>query len=364
MKKVFTMLVMSIFLLSFMSTAVLALGSDIGHLDHGKTTPDSLFWGIDVAMDNLALAFASGTDAKVAKGLEIAEERLAEARTMGLEGKFKAMSKAENAHGKTMLKLELELEEINGGDPIKELKTKLEFKQKIKQHDDLVEDVENELRIKIEIEGEITPEQQALIDEILANLDGQTGEVEIKIDNEIGKTKIEIEVETGQSGDKIEIEIKIELGIDDKEDASEEIADAKEEIARAEVKIAEAQADGKETSAAKQFLSDARDKLLEARIAFDKGNFEDAEELADDAEDLAGVARMKALGKTLDEMGDSSDDSSSDDSSDDGSEDSSSDNSESGSGNECLVDLDCDDDEFCDHGDCEDLVDDNVIVLN
>ena len=98
--------------------------------------------------------------------------------------------------------------------------------------DHKIEDVKDELKIKIKIKGDITPAQQALIDSVLASMEGQTGEVEIEINNEKGKTKIKIEQETGKSGEEVELELEIELGITEegREDALEEINETNEDL--------------------------------------------------------------------------------------------------------------------------------------
>src|SRR3989338_137480 len=311
--------------------------------------PSSPFYFADGVLEDLNLALTSDTDKKVAKELENACEKLAELEKEANEGDMDNAQDATEEYQEIMAELKEEIQEIQAETSEEVLKKQLELEQNIENLDDEIDEIENSLKIKIEVEGQITPEQQALIDSILANLVGQTGEVEIEIENEKGKTKIKIEIETGQDGDDVEDELKDELGIDEQEDAAEEIADAKEEIAKAKLKIAEAKADGEETSAAEQFLSDAEKMLVDAEAAFNAGNFEEAEELAGEAEDLAKIARMKALGKTLDEF-ENSDDSGSDsdsdnsgsdsddsDSSGSGSDSDDSDNSGSGSGDDVIV---------------------------
>ena len=145
-------------------------------------TPDSFLWGLDKAFDQITFLLASGDVDKVKKGLEIAEERLAEIREMIEENKLEEAGKAQDAHGKTLLK------------------------------------------VKIEIEGEITEEQKDLITFILNSLEGQTGEVEIEIENKKNKIKIEIEQETGKSEEEVEREIESieeEKGIKKQEKALE-----------------------------------------------------------------------------------------------------------------------------------------------
>jgi len=82
------------------------------------------------------------------------------------------------------------------------------------------------------------------------------------------------------------------------EDASDAIADAQEEINKAQKKIDEAADEGEETTLAQEQLDKAILKLEMAQASFDSGDFEEAEELADEAEDLASESRGKLIAKT------------------------------------------------------------------
>ena len=88
---------------------------------------------------------------------------------------------------------------------------------------------------------------------------------------------------------------KFENAIEDAEDA---IEDAKEEIDEARKKIERESNKGKETTLAQEQLDEAIAKLEMAEQSFALGNFEETEELAEEAEDLASEARGKLIGKT------------------------------------------------------------------
>src|SRR3989338_8422675 len=68
-------------------------------------TPDSFFWGLDNAIDQLTLLLTFDKAEKARKGLEIARERLLEVKQMIEENKAEAAQKAEEAHGKQLLKV-------------------------------------------------------------------------------------------------------------------------------------------------------------------------------------------------------------------------------------------------------------------
>lgn len=108
-----------------------------------------------------------------------------------------------------------------------------------------------------------------------------------------------------QFGGQSEVEFETEDGeTETSADAQEAIADAEEEIAKAEKDIAEEAEEGGETEAAENRLEEAKDKLAEAKEALSAGNNQKAATLAKAAEDMAGEARMKYLGKTEAEIND------------------------------------------------------------
>jgi len=175
-------------------------------------TPDSFLWGLDKALEQISLLFATSPNEKATKGLEHAKERLAEIKAMIEENKLDAAKKAEESHGETLAGVQENIEEIEDDNSTEEMKEVIEIEKELQDHEDEVDQVFGELKIKIKIEGEITQAQQDLIDSILASLEGQTGKVEIEIKNKKDKTKIKIKIETGKSDEEIDDDIeKLEI---------------------------------------------------------------------------------------------------------------------------------------------------------
>ena len=177
--------------------------------------PDSFLWGLDKALDqlNLLLTFDKGEKAK--KGIEIARERLLEVKEMVNENKLEAAEKAKEEHGKTLVKVKQSVKEIEENNSTQEIKEVIEIEKELEEHDEGIEEVNTELKVKIKIEGTITEEQKTVINSILDSLKGQTGEVEIEIKNKKDKTKIRIKQETGKSDDEIEDENNLFLELYD-----------------------------------------------------------------------------------------------------------------------------------------------------
>ena len=82
-----------------------------------------------------------------------------------------------------------DIEDIEEDNSTEEIEEVIEIEKELQDHNEEVNQVFGELKIKIKIEGDITQAQQDLIDSILASLEGQTGKVEIEIKNKKDKTK-------------------------------------------------------------------------------------------------------------------------------------------------------------------------------
>ncbi|PIN71352.1 hypothetical protein COV77_02450, partial [Candidatus Pacearchaeota archaeon CG11_big_fil_rev_8_21_14_0_20_30_13] len=200
------------------------------------------------------------------------------------ENKLGEAKKAQEAHGKTLLKVKEKVKEVEEDDSLQEIEKVIEIEKELEKHDDDVEQTFGELKVKIEIKGEITQEQKDLINSILNSLKGQTGEVEIEIENKKNKIKIEIEQETDKSEGEIEIEIESiekEKGVKKQKKALEAIEDADEELNKF---LEEA---GEENITISQDVLDQFNSLLDqAKSKFDQGNYVEARRLAKQAEKL------------------------------------------------------------------------------
>lgn len=84
------------------TTTVTAHGGGHSGLPEPGTTPDSIFYGFDTAMDGLSLALTFNDQAKAEKRISIGRERLAEARTMALKSDNESASVAAKNFQKNM----------------------------------------------------------------------------------------------------------------------------------------------------------------------------------------------------------------------------------------------------------------------
>ena len=246
-------------------------------------TPDSFLWGLDKALDNLNMLLTFDKGEKAKKGIEIARERLLEVKAMVEENKLGAAEKAKEEHGKTLVKVNQNINEIEDDDSTEEIKEVIEIEKELEELNEDVEQTFDEVKVKIEVKGELNQQQKDLIDSILSGLQEQTREVEIEIKNKKDKTKIKIKTETGKSEKEVEEEvdgIEEEKGLADikKEKAVEEIENAKEDLEELEKDLQEHKAEGHvaDEKPITQLMDNARKRLSNADEAFKNNDFGEA----------------------------------------------------------------------------------------
>ncbi|MEK6817372.1 MAG: DUF5667 domain-containing protein, partial [Nanoarchaeota archaeon] len=173
MKKILNVfaIMFAAFILVFSTPMVLAQTSPQEGLCVGAeagVTPSSPFYFADGLLEDISLALTADTENKISKELEQACEKLAELEIEVAEGDSDNAQDAAEEYQELMAELKEEIAEMQAENSKEALKQQLELEQDIDDLDDEVEELENSLKIKIEVEGQITPEQQALIDSILA----------------------------------------------------------------------------------------------------------------------------------------------------------------------------------------------------
>lgn len=299
----------AIFLVSFLTLASITLahevttaptGAQIGNVRAG-VTPDSFLYTLDVAIDNLRYLLTFDNTAKTRVGLEIARERLLEVREMVLENKVNAAQRAQGEHVKTLERVKSSITVVSRVNSIQELNEVIDLEKEVEEHETEVETVSEELKIKIKVKGEITPEQQALVDSVLNLMQNKTGEVKIKIENKKGETKIKIKLQTGKSDEEVEDEVeKLErragLLALKQEKAEEKIEEAAEELAEVKSKVIELNATN--ITAVNVLISQAEEHLNRAQVAFNQSEFGEAFGQAIAVKRLAENAK-RILEKTL-----------------------------------------------------------------
>ena len=263
------------------------------------TTPDSFLYGLDVALDQikLLLTFDNAEQARV--GLSIARERLSEVREMALQNKVEAMKRGQAEHRNSLAAVRASVSDLSRINSTQEITEEIEIEKELEEHDEEVETVSQEIEVKIKIRGNITVEQQALIDSVLSRLQNVTGEVKVDIKAKKGLTKIKIKQETGEDDEEIDREIR---RIEHKKGLTElrlrkvveRMEDARNAIGEAEEKLILAQ-QGNLTvpSSVESLLEQANRRFSSAEQALNETNLGEAFGQATAAERLAGNAERQ-----------------------------------------------------------------------
>ncbi len=237
--------------------------------------PDSLLWGIDVAIDNLSLLLTFNNTEKATKGLEIAKERLMETKEMILQQRLELAEKAQAEHNRTIIKVKTAVKNSE-----EKIGISIKIEEKLEEHENDVLSVERELDIKIRLKGTFGLDSRELVDSILSKLGNSTGDLKVSIKEKKDSIKIRIKQDTGKSDAEIEKEIEEaeeEHGLKEAkmEKAAERIADAKDKINELESGIASL---GNTTipGSVNELLANAKDRLADAESAFAENDFGEA----------------------------------------------------------------------------------------
>lgn len=256
--------ILLIFLVSLIS---INAQENVTNTDPG-ITPDNFLWGLDKAMDHISLLLTTSPDAKASKGLEIAQERLAEIKLMVKENKIEAAKKSEEDHNSLLNVVKesiLEINETNSSNTIKKI---VKIEKELENQENEIERVNDQIKVKIKIDGTLTAEQKALLQAFLNSLDNSTEKAKVEISEKKNEIKLKIKQETEKSDEEIEQEIDDEennQGLTDtlKEKAQEKISDLKQKIEELT----------NVNSTTKEFI-EATDFLEQAQSEFEKGNYQ------------------------------------------------------------------------------------------
>lgn len=146
-------------------------------------TPDSLFWGVDKLFDEIGLIFSGSPSEKAEKGLEIARERLLEAKVMADRNKFELAEKAEHEHNKMLAEVRHNFISIDESD----VESSLKIEQELNHHRDDIVNVKREIEFKVE--GQMTEADFNRLNELIRSLESSSMEIEIELEDESRQTR-------------------------------------------------------------------------------------------------------------------------------------------------------------------------------
>jgi len=173
------------------------LNEDLGN---PGITPDSPLYGLDRAIERIQLALTLDKSAKATIGLEHAKERLAEVKAMVEQNKLKEAETAQEGHDSELAEVEAEIEDISQENATSEMKDVVALKEQVNEHRMLVERVDNAL---IKTKGNLTVEQQTMLDDLLSSIENTSLKLKVEVQNKAESTQLKIKVQTGKSDDEV-----------------------------------------------------------------------------------------------------------------------------------------------------------------
>ncbi|HIG52150.1 hypothetical protein CXT76_01445 [Candidatus Parvarchaeota archaeon] len=193
-------LVLSLIILLALVPFSIAQESIINEEITAGITPDNgIGWALDKTFENLELFFTFNKAKKIKIRLEHGKERLEEIKEMIDEDKVEDAEKAEKKHEKIIIKIESDIKDLEEEE--EEIGDITEVEDEIDSQDDEIKEIKN--KIKIKIEGELTPEQNAKLLEFISSLEGNMDKIKIEIRNKKEKTFTKIEKRTGKTRKEI-----------------------------------------------------------------------------------------------------------------------------------------------------------------
>ena len=175
-------------------------------------TPDSVFYFIDKWLDNQKVLRATSAVEKARLRIEIAEERVAEMRTMLILGKTAEAKEAQEDEENHIEAMEDDMDEVD--DEIEEeleIETEVE-EEKTKVKLEIQEKLQKHILVLIRVQGQVPEQAQKGIETALANAQKRFEALQQQIPEDERKTVEEIRTEIRENGVRIKERIKVKDG--------------------------------------------------------------------------------------------------------------------------------------------------------
>lgn len=261
-------------------------------LPDAGTTPDSPFYGLDLAMERLGTAFAFGKAAKAERKLNHAEERLSEVRKMVEKNKLGAAERARTEHVRKLQEVEDGSKDKGGG--VDDAR-RGEIKRRIIQNRIHAERVSDAMEMRMRLlhkEKKLSQEELEKLETFLASLAEENAAFDDADDAD-------------DSADSSISKFKAERVAEQISEAAEEIEEAEEELAE----FGDAASRTEMINTARRLIGEAKEKLANAETAFKEEKYGMAFGQATAAKMLAKNAQriLERAGSSDDENDDDSD---------------------------------------------------------
>jgi len=268
--------VFAIFVLLVFQPLVLAHPND----EPQGVQPDSVLWGLDRAIEQISLLLTFNSEKKVAKGLEIAHERLIEVKVMIEENKTKRAELAIKEHKRALDFIKDRVAGVENG---------------VNEEVELLSDIEDEIsEQELEVEelrfrgAELTDEQKAAIKNLVDMFGVGKEDIETKIKFKHDQLKVRIKSERGGNITEEKLEEKIS-----EKRFEKWIERLERHFEKAEDRIEDLEEDGENVSEERAQLTLASNLLEEAKVLFEDGGYKRLEPLLNRVQSLIQELKVK-----------------------------------------------------------------------
>ena len=172
-----------------------------------NANPDSALYGLKMGWEDVKLAFTFNQHIKAEKELELARERLLEAKIMAEMGNEKGFEKAQKRHDKLIERAEKRLERIDGdGNSSKILDSAVKLKGlevAVEAHDLRIQ------RLKEFVAGaNLTDEQTERFNEIISKMEEKNSEMREKLEERQDRIETKLRAVTEKNESEVENEVR------------------------------------------------------------------------------------------------------------------------------------------------------------
>ncbi len=164
-------------------------------------TPDSPLHIFERSFERIRLAFTADPEKRTEKALEIARERLMEAKKMAEKGNAKAAGRAQKGHEQMMEKIEDSARKISDDNSRTRLERQIEIENELEEHMMEIESVESLVKSRANIRMDNSDSVEAI--NLLSKFRAKTESTKAEIERERGNTIVKLKLETGQSDNDI-----------------------------------------------------------------------------------------------------------------------------------------------------------------
>jgi len=232
-------------------------------------TPDSMWHGLDRAMERIALGFTFNKVRKAERRLEIAKERVLEAREMAKEGNLEALEKAQALHDAIVAEIQADIEGLQEDSEAANVRAAIKNLVKLQSRVALHEMRLQALRDYV-TENELDPEEEEKLQAVIARMEERAENMKETAEERKERIKTRLRAVTNETENEVEdeaeeIENEANLTATRKALAERWVQKAEEAMARLRQRIVEEKAQNFDVAVLEEHAIEVEMKIQAAK---------------------------------------------------------------------------------------------------